>query len=257
MLHTTRLIAACAGAATAASASAQNITIQVRNVSPVNGTFVTPVWFGFHDGSFDLYDLGAPASPGLERMAEDGDLAALRADFMAANSAFRDTVAFGGSIPPIAPGETVTTSIMLPGTPGANRYVSYASMIIPSNDAFVANGNPLAFSIFDAMGNFTPVTFTVTGAMVRDAGTEVNDEVPANTAFFGQMAPNTGLTENGVVTTHPGFIPSGAILSTPMFSNADFTAQGYSVLEVTIIPAPAGGAASLICCLAALGRRRR
>jgi len=45
----------------------------------------------------------------------------------------------------------------------------------------------------------------VSGAEVLDGGTEVNDELPVNTAFFGQMAPNTGVAENGVVLEHPGF----------------------------------------------------
>jgi hypothetical protein len=105
------------------------------------------------------------------------------------------------------------------------------------------------------MGKATPVDFTVMGGMVRDAGTEVNDELPMNTAFFGQMTPDTGVDENGVVNIPAGFLPGGPILSTAMFANADFTAMGYQVarIEVEAVPEPAstalialGGAAMLL-----------
>ncbi len=94
-------------------------------------------------------------------------------------------------------------------------------MIIPSNDAFVANGNPLAFPIFDSAGGFLGADFTVLGSQVLDAGTEVNDELPMNTAFFGQKAPDVGVPQGGVVSLHPGFLPpsAGRILADPRFAN--------------------------------------
>jgi len=36
-----------------------------------------------------------------------------------------------------------------------SRYFSYASMLIPSNDAFIANGNPLAFSSLMPLEHFS------------------------------------------------------------------------------------------------------
>jgi len=62
----------------------------------------------------------------------------------------------------------------------------------------------------------------------------------SNTAFFGQSMPNTGTTENGVVTRHPGFIRGGRILSAAQFANADFTGEGYQVarFEIAVVPEP-------------------
>jgi len=68
-------------------------------------------------------------------------------------------------------------------------------MVIPSNDAFWANDNPTAYPIFDGEGNLIPRSFRIYGSAVYDAGTEVNDEIGANTAFLAQAAPNTGTTE--------------------------------------------------------------
>jgi hypothetical protein len=99
--------------------------------------------------------------------------------------------------------------------------------------------------------------------MVLDAGTEVNDEIPMNTAFFGQMMPNTGTNENGVVMTHPGFLPpgSGGILDDPMFANANFKAADYQVAEITVqaVPEPAtfGLAGAALAAALAVDRMRR
>ncbi|MEM7355207.1 MAG: CHRD domain-containing protein, partial [Acidobacteriota bacterium] len=119
----------------------------------------------------------------------------------------------------------------------AVRYFSYVSMIIPSNDAFIANGPPTAHRVFDTSGEFTPVSFIVYGiGGVNDGGTEVNDEIPANTAFFGQAAPDTGVVEGGVVTTHPGFLPagSGGILDDPRFAAATFERPGYQIARISV-----------------------
>jgi len=116
----------------------------------------------------------------------------------------------------------------------SSRYFNYASMILPSNDAFIANGNPLAHEIFDADGNFFGADFVISGDEVLDAGTEINDEAEESTAFFGQSAPNTGETEDGVVESHPGFESDGRILSADDFAGTDFTAEGYDLARITV-----------------------
>jgi hypothetical protein len=117
-------------------------------------------------------------------------------------------------------------------------------MLIPSNDAWAGNDGPTDVQIFDDDGNFIASSFTVPGAAVLDAGTELNDETPANTAFLEQAAPNTGTDENGVITAHAGFMApgSGGVLdastdfggTTSLFSEGDFTEPNYNVAWVTI-----------------------
>jgi len=63
-------------------ALAQSVTVTVENLAPSNGTFITPVWFGFHDGSFDLFNVSEAASPELERLAEDGQIDPLSMSFL-------------------------------------------------------------------------------------------------------------------------------------------------------------------------------
>lgn len=243
-------------------AEARTLRVTIENLAPSGGNFLTPLWVGFQNGSFDTYDIGAPIlQPGLESLAEDGETAAISNDFANSGASVgnqRATItgpggAFDG---PIDPGEKVTPNI---DVDAANRYFSYAAMVIPSNDFFIANGDPLAYQVFDDAGAFTPVAFSVFGDGVRDAGTEVNDELPANTAFFGQAAPNTGVDENGTVQVAGGFIPGGAILDA--FPGADYTQPDYEVARISVAPIPLPAPLVLllggIAGLGTLGFRRR
>ena len=224
-----------------------DITITIENLAPDNGTFLTPFWVGFHDGNFDLYDTGVALNPDfafLESLAEDGDNSATSTAFNNSNDGFVDATIVGAQGTPdvIDPGEVVEFTINVDPTTGLNDFFSYASMVIPSNDFFVANGNRSENEIFDENGNFIPTEILILGNEVNDAGTEVNDEIPENTAFFGQTVPNTGVDENGVVTVVPadgGFLDpgSGGILDAtdPInFTNADFTADGYQIARITL-----------------------
>ncbi|MEQ8212125.1 MAG: spondin domain-containing protein [Lacipirellulaceae bacterium] len=250
-LLTAAVIAIAATTSSLSNVKAQDLQVTIENLSDTGGIFLTPLWFGFHDGSFDVYDQGVAASPGLESLAEDGSFAAISSEFMTATSSNGEDSAVFGAGGPIAPGEIASATLSVSPS---NRYFSYASMVIPSNDAFIANGNPLAHQAFDAGGNFTPIEFLVLGTEVLDAGTELNTEMEA--AFLNQTGPNTGDDENGVVALHPGFIGSiGNPGGTPIILSgsainaagasidtiaADFTAAGYEVARISVsqIPEP-------------------
>ena len=214
----------------------QTVTISIENLAPENGTFITPLWFGFHDGTFDTYDRGRPASPGLESLAEDGatDLISTEFDLAGFGTVQGTILGTDGTPGPIDPGETATFTVELDLNDPESAFFNYAAMIIPSNDFFIANGNERAHQIIDENGNFIGADFIVAGSNILDAGTEVNDELPENTAFFGQQTPNTGVDENGVVQIAEGFIPGGNILSSDDFFNADFTAPDYQAARIQV-----------------------
>ena len=218
------------------------LRITVKNTSETGGTFLTPVYFGFHDGSFDLFDAGKAASDGLEQLAEDGAATTLAEERLAADADSQGIVVTGEA-GPITTQETTSARIDVDGR--SNGFVSLAAMILPSNDAFIGTDN--AVKLFDD-GKFTGAqTLTFEGSDVYDAGTEVNTELDA--AFINQTAPNTGEDENGVVTLHPGFNgsdgnPEGEgdqiiLGGTNAFGEeiteaADFTAEGAQVAVVHI-----------------------
>lgn len=216
--------------------SQTKITVTVENLASENGTFITPTWVGFHNGEFDTYNPGASVSSGLESLAEDGATTGLSGEFVASGKGSVDGTLMGmdGMEGVIDPGESVSQTFTLDSDDPNSRFFDYASMVIPSNDAFIANDDAMAHEIFDAEGNFIGADFVIAGNEVLDAGTEVNDEAESSTAFLGQMAPNTGETENGVAQSHPGFNPAGRILSSADFSNADFTTDNYELARITV-----------------------
>ena len=223
--------------------SLNQVTVTVENAAPDAGTNLTPVWVGFHDGRFDTYDRDQQASPGLERLAEDGNNAVISQEF--ADSGFGDIDGTIGNAP-IANGSVLRQTFNIDDSQG--RFFNYASMVLPSNDTFIANGNPLVHEIFDEFGNFVGADILVSGSQALDAGTEVNDEIPANTAFFGQTAPDTGVPENGTVQLSSGFNPvgSGGILDDPRFANADFTAPDYQIARIRVSSNPLARLSSLL-----------
>ncbi len=195
------------------AAQAQDLIVSVTNESG-NDFFQTPVWFGFHNGTFDMFNAGEAAdslaigaiAPGeqspIEAIAEDGIVDGLMADFSAApgvpgdiQGVVANAAGFGGA-PVLDPGETGTAPVS-PINPAGYRYFSFASMVIPSNDAFIGNDNPTAYEVFDAAGDFNgPITIQVFANEIWDAGTEVNDTLGAAFSTDG----GTATDEDGVVS---------------------------------------------------------
>jgi hypothetical protein len=240
------------------SARAVQVVVEVESMAPKDGIFFTPVWLGFHDGSFDLFDAGRIIPPGsaVERAFEDGDVEALQNEFRASVADGVDGFAVAPEgfpdVPLFEPGEQSRTVFDL--DPKDNRYLSFAAMVLPSNDAFIANDNPEAIELFDAGGRFKgSQTITIVGADVWDAGTELNNEEQA--ALLNQSEPGAGTRTADPVARHPGFLGSYAnpavgtkpiILGSSINGDvrfdpvaADFTQPGAVICQITIIPEPA------------------
>ncbi len=248
MKHTFKSLLIPATLMLTAQAQAFEVQVKIENLAPEGGLYFTPVWVGFHNGDFDIYDNGAPASAGLERFAEDGDFATLRADFAAGvgqDAMILNPEGFAGA-PVFDPGQASYEVFDL--DPTDNKFFSYGTMILPSNDAFVANGDQRGHQLFDDDGEFMgPISFVVYGTQVRDAGTEANTEMDA--AFLNQSAPDTGVTTTEVIANHPGFngsvgnpaatpvnilggtIPPGNTIDPVL---GDFTRPNVAIMRVTI-----------------------
>ncbi len=222
----------------------QKLSISVENIAPQNGSSLAPVWFGFHNGQFKTIEVGKKASAGLEQLAEDGDPDGVIREFTAAGKGTVQGALLGSLGGPFAPNDRIQTTVSIDPRAAGSRYFSYASMILPSNDKFLANADPKDVEIFNGKGRFLGAEFIVNATDAWDAGTEVNDEIPANTAFFGQTTPNTGTAENGVVTRSNGFNPkgSGGVLDSTLFSNANFLAPGYQFAKIRVANLVEGGA---------------
>jgi len=235
------------------NAQAVQVKVTIKNNSAANGLAITPVWVGFHNGSFDSYDSGIAASSQLQSLAEDGNSSALAATF-GANGSLINPVGnrVQGSIgsAPITAGSSASALFDLTGNLD-NQYFSYASMVLPSSDYFIANGNPFAHSLEDLFNNGGSFSFNIgTNGNINDAGTEINDFTTSagNGLFAGlppmQGAPNTGADENGVVhnVVNPfsGFLntPTGFDLTAFDFNSASLYPNGLATVTISAVPVP-------------------
>lgn len=235
------------------AAQTQTVRVQVENLQSEDGFFLTPLWVGFHGGDFDLFNVGEAASPGLEDLAEEGLVGGLNNEISAFGSsgAVLAPGGFGGA-PVIDPGETAADVFEFDV---ANRYFSYASMVIPSNDAFIGNEDQLAHELLDEDGNFIgPVVIDIFGADIYDSGTELNDGLGA--AFSVVVGESTD--EDGDVQLHPGlenFLGTETLAGTTIGSIPG-SATPIARITVTAIPEPAATTVFVIS-LAVTSLRRR
>lgn len=276
-----------------------DVRVEITNNAPVGGVALTPAWVGFHSGSFDSYNGGLPAQPGLESIAEDGSTALISAQFNDFNATtggytyigpgpsdalvrtndLRDEYRVDGTLvdddatPPILPGESISHDFNI-RIDGSNRYFSYVSMVLPTNDFFVANGDPLAhdlMSLYDGSGS---ISFNIGGnnaSAVNDAGTEAESYLTsaANGLFGlagGQGAPDTPAGSLGLAITNVnGALPLDSLNfaegSQPNFdfNNAALYPNGIATVTISVVPEPSAGLMTMMGIGGFLGlvRRRR
>ncbi len=140
--------------------------VTVTNLT--RGQTFTPVLVASHREGVTLFTLGAPASPQLAFLAEEGDTARL-AQLLLVTPGIRD-VADSGPPPDgfVLPGQSKT--VVVDAGRGAD-HISVAAMLIPTNDAFFALNGVRAPRGNEVLTYFSPA---------YDSGSERNDETCAS-----------------------------------------------------------------------------
>lgn len=168
--------AALAAAMFAAPARSADVQVTIRNLAPADGIAFSPFTLIGHDGSVDLFDAGGAASAGIEAVAELGDGSGLMSEAMGMQGTVATAVATattGGFGPGILP-PGAEAVIVLSLDPTDNRYLSFFSMAVPSNDSFIGNEDPVAVELFNTAGMFVAQDFMLSGGDIWDSGTEMN-----------------------------------------------------------------------------------
>lgn len=242
----------CACMTLGSAASADRLRVTITNHQAADGLFLTPLLAAFHDGTYDAFDPGAAADAGLEAIAEGGDPSAE----IAANPGRNFTViaspgGFAGA-PVIDPGESA--SVLIDVDALTERYFSFLSMVIPSNDYFIGNADPMGHAVFDASGAFLGASIAILGADVWDAGTEVSDGAGAAFSTDGGADADQGGTvaPAGSLAALIGVgIPTGASIG-----SVPGAADLFASIEVSRVPLP-GALPLMAAALGGLGLMRR
>ncbi len=174
-------------------------TYEIWIENTTDGQYLTPPNVAIHDGDVRVFSRGRAASPGVQGVAENGDVPGLAAELAAAidDAGLGASTVIEGPAGPIGPGE-MRHGIL---TSDGDR-LSLVSMVICTNDGFAGlNSAPLN------LAEGRSKTFMV---RALDAGTEINTElrqdlVPAPFCGEGEGSgmSNPDLAENGVITNHP------------------------------------------------------
>jgi hypothetical protein len=193
-------------------------TVTVENLT--TGQWLTPPNFAAHGADVQVWRRGQPASPGVQAVAENGDVPVLAAELAASLDEADRGVSGVGADAPIPPGGSVTFAVTTD-----QPKLSIVSMIICTNDGFTGlDSRSLPRWAGDSR------TFSVPG---YDAGTEVNTELRADIVpapFCGGGAgsgvSNPDLAEGGVITKHETLLGVGDLADSLDWSGA--------VAEITV-----------------------
>lgn len=232
---------------------AAEVVVKVENLSEADGFWLSPMWVGFHDGTFDLFDEGVYTKPGgaLERLAEDGNPQPLQDQFAreapGGTSGVIEAPGGVGDLLFFGPGETASMRFTV--DPVTQRFMSFAAMVMPSNDAFIGNDDQQGIELFSEWGGWYGArVMNIGGCDVWDAGTEWNTMKDA--AFLNQFDLGAGVATAADIVHHkeltqyilhgpprPGAINSLGIYIDPFA--ADFVEGNRPVCRIIIIPEPA------------------
>lgn len=237
-----------------AHAAMVEIKVSVQNLAPVNSVSFAPLHLGFHNGSFDAFNLGQVSTAAIQSIAEGGSGTAWQAAFALADpTATRGTV--GGLL---QPGETRSMNFMV--NTASNPFFSFGAMVVPSNDFFIGNDSATEYRLFDALGALQTTAIRIKARELWDGGSEVFD--PAAAAFVGNNALRTD--QGGVVNFNfaelAGFNGLNTGAGYVFNSQLGFDSEVYriSIENISAVPEPQSYA--LLCAglavMAGLLRRR-
>ena len=241
----------------AAHAQLRTVTVTVTNLAAPNAVSFAATQLGFHRGAFDAFNIGQAATAGIISVAEPGTGGQWQADFAAADpTATRGAIAGGA----LLPGQSRSSSFIVDA--GLNRFFTFAAMVVPSNDFFIGNDNPMQYRMFDDAGNLLITSISQRYSQIWDAGSEAFD--PLNAAFVAggnsaNRTPQNGVVSfdflelsrfNGVTTTAGYVFTSGTTAANEIY-RLDFAS--------TVVPEPSSvilmGSGLLLLGVAILRRR--
>ncbi|HVS08746.1 MAG TPA: spondin domain-containing protein [Planctomycetota bacterium] len=162
--------------------------VTVTNLTAAIG--FTPILIATHGSSVELFEAGEPASPELAMLAEDGLTRPLESLLLS----MPGTLATATSAGPTGPGQSTTVLVK---TDSPFSHLSLASMLVPTNDSFIALN-----AVQGPKQNETLVLYVP----AWDAGSEPNDELCASLPSGASFTECGGPGGGGMPPGGEGFV---------------------------------------------------
>ncbi len=248
----------------AAMAQPVQVRVTVQNLAPANSVSFAPLRVGFGNGTFDSFNnnqgaflMGQPslASAPIVTIAEGGS----GSTWFPAFASAEPQATLGTVVPspagPLLPG--ASASMVFSVDPSVNRFFTFGAMVVPSNDHFIGNDNPMQYMLFNNAGQLNISSISQRGRDIWDAGSEVTNA--ANAAFLVGGNNDARIDEGGVVSFNFDRLDAFNGLQTPAgyTFNRQFTADAEIYrISFEIVPTPASAAGLGLLGLAAARRRR-
>lgn len=211
-----------------ATTYAQDINVKITNITGYS--YFTPFLVATHDHNKSLFTIGSAASSALKMMAEGGDISGLVTELGSSNTTIiqNPNHTTGGVADHLAPGKSTDANLSIDATKNS---LSIYSMILPSNDGFIALNNWKVPT--------TPGVYKV-NINAYDAGTKGNSEklgdMPGlhfdTTASAARGVVDVNASE-GFVHIHRGIL--GDANSTGGISNLEFKHRWLNPIVTVII----------------------
>ena len=130
------MLGVLAATALAANDQDEELMVELSITNLTRGQILSPVFVARHDANAGpLYSLGESASADLAKMAEDADASGLLESWNPEdNGDVSEAMVVDLNGGPIPPGETVTMNFSIED---GKSMVSFASMLVSTNDAFI------------------------------------------------------------------------------------------------------------------------
>lgn len=158
------LLAGCPSSDNETKSKSYRYTVNVENLT--SNQPMSPLAVLAHNSNYELFGVGESASIELEHLAEGGS----NAELIALSDSVEDIEQGISGNGLLLPGHSDEVSITL--NPNEYGYVSVASMLVNTNDAFIGETGLSLKSL--AVGETFEMTMNV-----WDSGTELNDELAA------------------------------------------------------------------------------
>jgi hypothetical protein len=249
------VLATLAGLAATAAANAQTVDVRVTvtNLAPANSVSFAPLRVGFNNGTYDSFNAGQTATAPIVSIAEGGS----GSDWFPAFAAADPTATLGTAhMGPLTPG-SVRSSVFTVN-PTINRFFTFGSMVVPSNDYFIGNDSPTQYRLFNNDGTLNLTSISQSARDIWDAGSEV-DSVP-NAAFIVGSNNGDRIADTGVVEFEFGGLSIFNGLTTAAGYTFDLQLQAATPIyriDFEIVPAPGIAGMMAMGGVVALRRRRR